>query len=363
MPTAIHRSPPVTGLSAALSRWVMLAARSLIACAVPMGASPSFRGIHINLRPPLVREPRTTPAVHSHPPFPRAHARSRDSVHAALRRPEAQKRGPVCGFRHSRHWGGRGGHAVVGSRGARGKAAAGPPGELSSTFYVHTLPCSAQWGWRQALSPQLSAGAARACLQVLSDEQKDYVQWHNARRDARRRKPTEDEAAREKAKAAGEEDADEAAGRSEKTKFHGKEQRDALGKSWLEPPKDRKKENETCFLPKRWIHTWAGHTKGVSAIRFFPKYGHLLLSAGMDTKIKIWDVHGSGKCMRTYMGHDMAVKDICFSNDGSRFLSTSFDKQASPMPLRPRGWGGMLALVSAGRSAGSLPGCCAIPLG
>jgi pre-mRNA-processing factor 17 len=33
-------------------------------------------------------------------------------------------------------------------------------------------------------------------------------------------------------------------------------------------PKDKSRaEAEQCFLPKRHIHTWSGHSKGVNAIR------------------------------------------------------------------------------------------------
>ncbi|CAK0783096.1 hypothetical protein CVIRNUC_006291 [Coccomyxa viridis] len=113
----------------------------------------------------------------------------------------------------------------------------------------------------------------------------------------------------------------------EKTNFHGKHEVDPITKrSWIEAPKNTRKENEYCYLPKKHVHTWSGHTKGVNAIRFYPDSGHLLLSAGLDGKIKIWDVFGSGKCMRTYMGHSKGVKDISFSNDGRKFLSSSYDK-------------------------------------
>mmetsp|Transcript_6023 Transcript_6023/g.18147 ORF Transcript_6023/g.18147 Transcript_6023/m.18147 type:complete len:540 (+) Transcript_6023:38-1657(+) len=111
--------------------------------------------------------------------------------------------------------------------------------------------------------------------------------------------------------------------------FHGSA-KDLKGRSFIEPPKGAKALDEmetyTSYIPKRCVRVWSGHTKGVSVARFFPKYGHLILSAGMDTHVKIWDVNTHGKCMRTYSGHSKSVRDVAFTNDGKQFLSASYDR-------------------------------------
>ncbi|ANQ11092.1 Pre-mRNA splicing factor PRP17 [Plasmodium coatneyi] len=99
-------------------------------------------------------------------------------------------------------------------------------------------------------------------------------------------------------------------------------------KSWFELPaeyKDRDFMIEENFPPKKEIHTYKGHKLGVQKIRFFPKYGNYILSASLDHTLKLWGVYKSKTCVRTYKGHFKGVKDVLFDNDGTNFLSCSYD--------------------------------------
>lgn len=75
--------------------------------------------------------------------------------------------------------------------------------------------------------------------------------------------------------------------------FHGKQMADYQGRTYMHPPLAEAPHltaeygSQETFIPKACIHTWTGHTQGVSVIRLFPETGHLLLSGSMDTKIKV----------------------------------------------------------------------------
>ncbi|EWM29450.1 pre-mrna-processing factor 17 [Nannochloropsis gaditana] len=112
------------------------------------------------------------------------------------------------------------------------------------------------------------------------------------------------------------------------TQFHGKGESDYQGRSWVEPPGGLRpvETDHACYLPKRCVHRYTGHGKGVQAIEFFPGTGHLLLSASLDGTCKVWSVYDERQLRRTYSGHTAAVRCINFSPDGSRFLSGGFDR-------------------------------------
>lgn len=115
-------------------------------------------------------------------------------------------------------------------------------------------------------------------------------------------------------------------------KFHGENVRDYQGRSWTHPPpgvKPRDVEDaltSEAHVPKKCSRKFTGHTKGVNAVRFIPGTGHLLLSAGLEGKCKIWDVCSDRNVRQTYTGHSAAVKSVDFSNHGTQFLSSGFDR-------------------------------------
>jgi pre-mRNA-processing factor 17 len=114
---------------------------------------------------------------------------------------------------------------------------------------------------------------------------------------------------------------------AERTVLH-VEELDYQGRSYMHCPgeHDHAPPSE-CHLPQRCVYTYGGHNKGVSALRFLPRTGHLLLSVSMDSTIKIWGVWPpSRRCLRTIYGHAAAIKDVSFNADGSQFVTTSFDR-------------------------------------
>lgn len=120
----------------------------------------------------------------------------------------------------------------------------------------------------------------------------------------------------------------------EKATLHIKDPYDYQGRSFLHPPHDidevplHKADHapRKCFLPKKLLHTFTGHSKPINGIRLFPRSGHLLLSCSADCKVKLWELYHERRCVMTYHGHMQAVKDICFNRKGDRFLSSAYDR-------------------------------------
>lgn len=84
------------------------------------------------------------------------------------------------------------------------------------------------------------------------------------------------------------------------------------------------------FLPKKIVHKWGDAQKALSACRFFPRYGHLIFAASMDSNVRVYETgfydHGKKRrCLMTYKGHEQSIREMDISPDGSRLLTASYD--------------------------------------
>ena len=121
---------------------------------------------------------------------------------------------------------------------------------------------------------------------------------------------------------------------SETTEFHGSQQFDYQGRTYMHIPQDldgvdlRAEPGSTKnYIPSKQIHTWRSHTKAITSLRFFPDAGHLLMSSSADGHVKLWDVYHDRELLRTYSGHAKSITATDWSPDGIQFLSASFDRQ------------------------------------
>lgn len=81
-----------------------------------------------------------------------------------------------------------------------------------------------------------------------------------------------------------------------------------------------------CYMPKKIKYTYDGHKNGTNCLECIPQTGHVFLSGGNDNIIKIWSFYQNKKLLRDYKGHSRAIKSLKFVDDGTSFLSSSFDQ-------------------------------------
>ncbi|KAK4098041.1 WD40 repeat-like protein [Parathielavia hyrcaniae] len=119
----------------------------------------------------------------------------------------------------------------------------------------------------------------------------------------------------------------------ETTSFQGRSEFDYLGRTYMHVPRDldisltKEVGSVANFIPKKTLFTWRYHDKPITALRLFPQSSHLGLSGSADGLVKIWDVYRGRELLRTFAGHNKAITDLSFNNEGTRFLSGGFDRK------------------------------------
>lgn len=51
-----------------------------------------------------------------------------------------------------------------------------------------------------------------------------------------------------------------------------------------------------------------------------------LYSNQLHSRVQLYEVYGARRLLRSYMGHQLSVRDACFTNDAKQFISASYDR-------------------------------------
>lgn len=89
-------------------------------------------------------------------------------------------------------------------------------------------------------------------------------------------------------------------------------------------PIEFKKLVEGTAPPALQFREFVGHADAIQSVGFSSD-GQLLVSAGQDNSIRVWDVD-SGKMVKTFRGHGGRIQTATFLGDGKRILSASHDR-------------------------------------
>ncbi|RVX10396.1 Pre-mRNA-processing factor 17 [Vitis vinifera] len=145
-------------------------------------------------------------------------------------------------------------------------------------------PATDTWLLKNKKSPW--AGKKEGLQTELTEEQKKYAEEYA-------KKKGEEKGAAEKGEFV-----------TDKSTFHGKEERDYQGRSWIAPPKDAKATNDHCYIPKRLVAYLEWTHEGCVCNSVLPQ------AWAFDSLS--WDGY--------------QVRDISFCNDGTKFLTAGYDK-------------------------------------
>ncbi|KAH7731691.1 Protein COR-1 d [Aphelenchoides avenae] len=95
---------------------------------------------------------------------------------------------------------------------------------------------------------------------------------------------------------------------------------DTTAKVWLIP------EGGLARTLSEPVVELCGHQKRVNTLAWHPTANNILLTAGGENKLLMWNV-GTGEALLEIAGHPDMIWSVCFNYDGSQFVTTCKDKK------------------------------------